>query len=196
MGTRGKQVSLTKVCSVCKIEKLLSSYYVCNKSKDSRQYRCKECSKTLTQAATKNWKINKPDAASKSNIRTKIKTKYGLTLEELTELLNLQGGCCEICKAPLSFEATSKLDKPHVDHDHITGIVRGILCLLCNTGLGMFGDSTELLNKAGDYIQRTRQSDRLSELAPHNEDDAIVGSYGKYNRKRSAEMTDPTLIGE
>jgi hypothetical protein len=56
-----------------------------------------------------------------------------------------QGGLCALCGA----------GKPeHVDHDHGTKRVRGILCFNCNRGLGEFGHDFELMEKAADYLER------------------------------------------
>ena len=55
-------------------------------------------------------------------------------------------GNCEICGRTH--------DKMHVDHDHVTGGFRGILCSRCNTGLGLFLDSTDMLEKAVAYLKR------------------------------------------
>ena len=61
----------------------------------------------------------------------------------------------------------------------------------------MFGDSTELLEAAKTYILFfVRQSDRLSELAPPVEDDAIVGSHGNENHERLTEMASPVRLDE
>lgn len=67
-------------------------------------------------------------------------------------MLRLQDGKCKICGIGLDFKSPQKMYKPHVDHDHMTGYVRGILCLTCNTGLGMFADNPELLSKAINYL--------------------------------------------
>lgn len=73
--------------------------------------------------------------------------EYGLTRSEFDSLLVLQGGCA-ICGAK---EAGGK-GSFHVDHDHITDNVRGLLCHRCNTGLGSLKDSLEILAKALVYI--------------------------------------------
>jgi hypothetical protein len=71
---------------------------------------------------------------------------FGITLEQYKDMLSLQNGLCAICgKSP---------EKLVVDHSHETGKVRGLLCSNCNVGLGLFGDSQEILNSAADYLEK------------------------------------------
>ena len=187
---------MTKVCSKCKEHKLLGEFHRSHlrKNSDGRQHRCKTCCRLFTQVATKRWRLENPDVVHLSGLRTKAKLKYGLTLDEIHRILSLQNGVCAICQRSINFDAADKRDKPHVDHDHETGMVRGLLCLTCNTGLGMLGDSVELLSAAKAYILHPIvQAERLSELAPYNEDDATVCSHGNNNHERLAEMTSPTI---
>lgn len=74
--------------------------------------------------------------------------KYNLTKEEYKNIYDRQQGLCKICQTDL--ESFNR--RPHVDHCHSTGKVRGILCYACNTGLGNFKDSKELLQKAIEYL--------------------------------------------
>jgi hypothetical protein len=75
---------------------------------------------------------------------------YGITLKDWTAMFDLQNGCCAICGVP-----QSKLKKSlYIDHCHITGKVRGLLCYGCNTILGYSKDSIEMLDKAIEYIKR------------------------------------------
>ena len=77
--------------------------------------------------------------------RWKIKEKYGLTPDGLDELRRLQNGACAIC--------SDVPDEPlHVDHDHSTSEVRGLLCRRCNLGLGFFKDDQILLDLAKLYL--------------------------------------------
>jgi len=59
----------------------------------------------------------------------------------------------------------------HIDHDHTTGVVRGVLCKPCNTGLGLLGDSEEGLSRALDYLREGRKflcdAHPVSELRVH-----------------------------
>jgi len=81
----------------------------------------------------------------------KLKYKYRISLKELEYLLVRQDNKCAICGNLL-------LDKTTViDHDHLNGKIRGILCRLCNTGIGFFGDDPEILNKAMAYLMEFRR---------------------------------------
>ena len=68
--------------------------------------------------------------------RAHIKHRYGITLDQYAEILERQGGVCAICGGPGKPHGTAKhLDTPRlfdVDHDHLTGKVRGLLCNVCN----------------------------------------------------------------
>lgn len=55
-------------------------------------------------------------------------------------------GKCELCEV--------EIEKPHLDHCHETGKIRGWLCRNCNVGLGMFKDDTEILQKAIKYLSK------------------------------------------
>lgn len=65
-------------------------------------------------------------------------------------MIEAQGGACAICR--LEFGDKS----PRIDHCHETGVVRGLLCMKCNSGLGMFGDRPERIQAALDYLDRAR----------------------------------------
>lgn len=96
------------------------------------------------------WIKNNPEkyalGVRKNNLR-----RYGLTPETFDEMLYQQGGICKICKKPL----VQGRDL-HVDHDHETGAVRGLLCNNCNVGLGAFRDSPDLLTAATQYLVASR----------------------------------------
>lgn len=71
--------------------------------------------------------------------------KYGITEDQYKAQWRKQKGCCAICG--------ERLHRPHLDHDHVNGEFRAILCGLCNAGLGMFHDSPRLLARAIVYLE-------------------------------------------
>ena len=85
-----------------------------------------------------------PDLVQEQMLRANLKRKYGITLEQHAEMVAAQSGKCAICKQP-----TENL---HVDHDHATGQIRGMLCKFCNRGLGMFRDNKQALAEAIRYL--------------------------------------------
>lgn len=76
--------------------------------------------------------------------KSRLKTQYGLTVEDFDALLAAQGGRCAICtaEAPL-----------HVDHCHATGAVRGLLCTRCNKAIGVLGDTADSVLRAVTYLR-------------------------------------------
>ena len=80
---------------------------------------------------------------------TNLKTKYGITLEEYNELFSLQRGKCAICNIH-----QSDLGRPlFIDHCHLTGKIRGLLCQHCNCLLGYSGDNVEVLKNSIKYLE-------------------------------------------
>lgn len=88
--------------------------------------------------------------------RSWLKNKYGLTPETYQEILDSQNGGCAICRATTPGRSTSI--RLAVDHDHDTGLVRGLLCDSCNVGLGRFKDDPMLLQSATLYLTERMMS--------------------------------------
>lgn len=74
-----------------------------------------------------------------------LKRRYGLGADEVAGMIEAQGGMCAIC-------GTRSAEQ--VDHDHVTGQVRAVLCFTCNLGLGNFGDDPERLRSAVRYLEK------------------------------------------
>ena len=81
--------------------------------------------------------------------KSRMRITYGITLEDWQAMFDKQEGKCVICGVHQS-EINRVLC---VDHNHVTGKVRGLLCYHCNAGLGNFGDSAESLIKAAQYLK-------------------------------------------
>jgi hypothetical protein len=82
-----------------------------------------------------------------------------MTIEDYEAMLEAQGGGCSICGRPPRDDISL-----HVDHDHSTGAVRGILCFPCNNALADFQEDMRLLLKAVNYLARHTAKDEI-ELA-------------------------------
>jgi len=93
----------------------------------------------------KQWRKNNPDKVKNNELRK----KFGITLEDYNKMYEEQNGCCKICNSSYSKEKQAL----SVDHCHITGKVRGLLCNTCNRALGMFKDSQEILESAAKYLK-------------------------------------------
>ena len=76
--------------------------------------------------------------------------KYGITGDQFQEMLSAQKHECAICESSLIGV------KVCVDHDHVTNVIRGLLCHHCNVALGHFRDRTDLLQRAIEYLEASR----------------------------------------
>jgi hypothetical protein len=129
-----------KHCSVCETDKDLDQFW-------KGQYLCISCQKHKQKNS---WGSRTP----KKRLEQHLKYKYGITHQQFTNSWEEQKGCCAVCEEELpdlmAYENRRRMYA--IDHNHETGAFRGILCLNCNTLLGMAKDSTKVLQKAIDYL--------------------------------------------
>ena len=79
-----------------------------------------------------------------------VKRTYGITLEEQNLMFDVQEGKCKICG-----KHQNELKQPLVvDHNHVTGKVRGLLCHKCNSILGYINDDIRILENAIEYLKK------------------------------------------
>jgi hypothetical protein len=79
-----------------------------------------------------------------------LRRSFGITVADYNAMLEEQGGGCAICGRQDASQAKRRL---HVDHDHATGAIRGLLCHGCNVGLGSFRDDPARLERAAEYLR-------------------------------------------
>lgn len=146
-----------KPCSTCKEMKPESDFYRCKESRDGLTWRCKACTNASHRrfcaknvARLKVYRQQRQKTIPGEVHRGyRLKRLFGLTIAQYDEMLASQDGRCAICGT----------DKPggkgafHVDHDHKTGQVRGLLCSPCNTGIGQLGDDPMVLFVAMKYLE-------------------------------------------
>jgi predicted transcriptional regulator len=126
-----------KQCHFCKVLQPAANFNRCRSRTDGRSATCKTC-----------W------AGYQSE--KQLLSKYGITGQQYRELLAAQGYGCAICSSTDGMLRLGRKLRLNVDHCHVTGKVRGILCNSCNNGLGRFRDNPDLLLKAADYLQQAR----------------------------------------
>jgi hypothetical protein len=98
----------------------------------------------------------------------------GVDATRYQEMLREQGGVCAICgQTERHCDGLSgKLKDLAIDHDHVTGAIRALLCSNCNRGLGLFNDDIALLAKAQSYVLYHRQSGQTPACQTGPADDA------------------------
>lgn len=130
-----------KVCTLCKELLPIGRFAKRNDHSPGVKSACIKCNNEKRRRIYLETK--KPDDQREKN----LKRFFGISVEDYEQMLNNQGGVCYICKSP------PKGKRLAVDHDHTTGKIRSLLCQHCNTGLGHFRDSEELLTKAINYLK-------------------------------------------
>jgi hypothetical protein len=123
-----------------------------NKPKATNKgYLCKPCS----SERAKQWYKNNPE----QYFFNQLKARYGISKTDYLNMIEQQDNKCAICNKPETVEnhwnkGTAK--RLCVDHDHKTGLIRGLLCYRCNTTLGKMEDDTELLKNMIQYLEDSR----------------------------------------
>jgi len=137
-----------KVCGKCKENRPDLCFVKKIGYKDGLDWKCKGCNTELMKI----WRIKNPEKAHTLSRRSTLNSNHGIKLEVYVELLKQQKGKCKICftKNPGGMGAF------HVDHDHKTKEVRGLLCHRCNLGLGYFKDDCKIMISAVDYVKNAR----------------------------------------
>lgn len=172
----------TKTCRLCGDSKSLDEFHNSVSAKDGKYARCKACvlakntewrlnNKGKVAKSKKDYSLHHAEAIKRkakdyrstdryqenmADYRRKwnLAKRYGITIEEYEAMYARSDGKCELCNHQLSF-GRGESYMACVDHDHATGVVRGILCRKCNQALGTFQDSIEGLERAIDYLRMT-----------------------------------------
>lgn len=126
-----------KTCSTCKVPKILDDFYKQADGYMGRHASCKDCRK----------EYGKRTYDPIRDREKRLRFSYGIGIEDYERMLEAQNFRCAICQ--------SLEERLHVDHDHVTGKVRGLLCNACNTGIGLLRDSKSILRSAIDYLENT-----------------------------------------
>lgn len=142
----------SKLCPKCGLTKERDADFFRRSGKNShlpRSY-CKDCERT----SRKIYDASNPEKVKKWDANGHRKYLYGLSPEDYAILITSTDGKCEICL---------RQKRLVIDHDHETGIVRGILCHGCNAALGIFGDTASGVEKALKYLTEYETDKRTRE---------------------------------
>lgn len=127
----------TGVCSVCGPTDV--------RIRKSKGHECMTVRRRSTaESNAKRPRGNRKPVTPASAWRDRLKSAYGMTLDDWHNLILEQEGRCAICN--------EQMREPNTDHCHSTGRVRGILCRPCNLGLGFFRDNEQRLAAARVYL--------------------------------------------
>jgi hypothetical protein len=159
-------VDKKKTCKKCGEDKPLLEFYAHRGTRDRRASWCKECAKVYDRArrakdharyreSLRQWREANSERRAELMRDWRLKL-YGLRPQDYIDLYEAQEGRCKICGETGEAFGGRRL---HVDHDHATGRVRGLLCGLCNTGIGHLGDSPERLRTAASYLEEARATE-------------------------------------
>jgi hypothetical protein len=162
---------MEKACKICKKVQPLSEYYRAKGTKDGHRGDCKACFKARAarryaadperaKERVRRWQLENPEMRAaymrmyrasgrraEVDRRSHLKRKFGITPERYDEMLVTQGSGCAICHKPPREDISL-----HVDHDHASGAVRGLLCFDCNAGLGKLREDPDVLRAAVTYL--------------------------------------------
>lgn len=131
-------------CRVCRQKKSMEEFYFTSSGKH-RARKCKKC----VAARTREWREENREKWAPTARKRHLWQNYRMTEVGFNMVWVLQSGLCAICKDAF-LEGDAKI---HVDHDHATGQVRGLLCPTCNRGLGQFRDDPSLMRSAAEYVE-------------------------------------------
>lgn len=167
-----------KKCTKCGEVKPIGQFGEVRSKRSGRRAQCKACwnatrkawrdrrKEHVSQKKRESYQRNREaylaymrsDIRRRAVFRWKLENLFGITLEQYEQLAASQGGCCAICgKSPDEAKGHKRNVRLHIDHDHDSGLVRGLLCNTCNTGLGCFYDSLDNLIGAIEYLERFRR---------------------------------------
>ena len=112
-----------------------------------------QANKERELSSGKAWKAKN----SKATKRNWLVWKYGITEDQYNSMLVEQEGVCIICgQKETKKSRTGNIVALHVDHDHSTGKVRGLLCHKCNTILGLGNENKEVFYKIIQYLDEAK----------------------------------------
>lgn len=157
-GKKAKVAGAKKVCGTCKVDKPATDFYSNKGIKGGLAYECKPCASAHAHTWRADNRVGERNRPRRR--RDYLRDAYGLTEAKLATMLASQAGKCAICEV-LLISGNRGTDALHIDHDHKTGAIRELLCHGCNTALGKFKDSEEVLQHAIEYLRKHKTKNKI-----------------------------------
>lgn len=166
-----------KACARCSVPQPPAEFYRAAKAATGLTSWCRSCyrenyqetrvarlarKKVLREADIEASRAKEREVGKRSYAKNReriVGKRYGLSAEQYAEMVARSRGRCEICGEPPSAKGLC------VDHDHATGVVRGLLCTNCNHILGKAGDDQQVLRAAITYLDYHQE--RFLSSSPH-----------------------------
>lgn len=137
-----------KKCPKCGEEKSLYEFRKNKAQKDGLACWCNTCSK-IANKSPRNIEYQKEYRESDKGKNARLKHKYGIDLSDFNRMHAAQNGCCAICN-----ETFVSVRDTHVDHNHITGKIRDLLCRPCNLAVGQVRESPDIARSVAAYLEK------------------------------------------
>ena len=152
-----EQVS-TKQCKSCGELKPIDKFYLVH-DKRLRYVKPHNTCKQCQVERSRKWALNNLERHKQAVRNARFKQNFGISLDDYNLMIEAQDGRCAICGNPENTidKRTGNTRNLSVDHDHSTGLVRGLICRTCNVGIGFFKDNPSLLRACADYIERHKK---------------------------------------
>ena len=142
-----------KRCAACEQTKPVTEFYRLPGFTDTYRSYCKPCHKAKRKA--------RYDKAGGKDVPYEqlLKREYGITLADYNAILRSQAHRCAVCRRPETMRTKSgEVRRLSVDHDHVTGRVRGLLCHRCNVLVWAFEENHAILGLIDRYVEDFRAS--------------------------------------
>jgi hypothetical protein len=146
----------TQVCTKCKLEQSTDQFYYNSEKANKLTSWCRACCRGYYhtehgRATTEKYRKSAQGRENaKAQSRRVVLKRHNITQEFFDSLIEEQDNKCAICGTELQAGY-----RTHIDHNHSTGSVRGLLCSKCNTGLGLFREDKQILLNAVSYLEGT-----------------------------------------
>ena len=137
---------MLKFCKSCRIEKPLSEYHHSIKNKEFGKHYPDSLCKSCKATKNKTWAKANQKKMNRYNIKAKLKSRYGMAIQEYDAMIIAQNNLCAICNQSQTRRNLS------VDHCHQTNRVRALLCDRCNLALGMVNDDLDIVERIKQYL--------------------------------------------